>query len=319
MTDVADVYHFTYGYITLVLSYGFSVLGSLLALVCTARAQAIQDRSRRARWLVLAAWALGGTGIWVMHFTAMLGFTVPDSPVRYDVTLTVVSWVAAIVVVGIGLFVAGFGRPSVAKVILGGTFAGSGVAIMHYFGMAAMHVDGTVGHDRRFVAAAGAIGIAATIVALWFTVTLRRGVAIVVAAFIAGLAVNGMHYTGMAGVRIHLHPNSHEVAGTPALSFLGPMLLFVLLVVVTLAYALLRSTAVDSGRLFGPEPAFGQGQGPLRAPSASMPPQVPTQRIPTQRVAPPAPQRSFSQQWEPVRQRRPQHVTFGGTPPARSR
>jgi NO-binding membrane sensor protein with MHYT domain len=294
MPDVAEVHHFTYGFVTLVLSYGFSVLGSLLALVCTARAQSVDERGRRSLWLLLAAWALGGTGIWVMHFTAMLGFTVPDSPVRYDVSLTVVSWVAAIVVVSVGLFVAGSGRPSAGKVVLGGLVTGSGVAIMHYFGMAAMHVNGSVGHDRRFVVSAGAIAVAACIVALWFTVTLRRGFAIVMGAFIMGIAVNGMHFTGMAGVRVHLRPDSSEVAGVPPLTFLGPMLVFVLLVVVTLAYALLRSTDIDVGWTYGPAPASPPGSGsppwapaPRRRPARWTPTQsTPTRQPPPRRPAP---------------------------------
>jgi NO-binding membrane sensor protein with MHYT domain len=317
MSDAAEVFHFTYGFVTLVLSYGFSVLGSLLALVCTARAQAIRERPRRAWWLLLAAWALGGTGIWVMHFTAMLGFTVPDSPVRYDVPLTVVSWVAAIIVVGVGLLVAGFGRPSAAKVVLGGLIAGSGVAIMHYFGMAAMHVNGDVGHDRRFVAAAGAIAIAASTVALWFTVTLRRVFAIVLGAFIMGVAVNGMHYTGMAGVRVHLHAAANQVPGVPALTFLGPMMIFVLLVVVTLAYAMLRSTDVDAGWIYqsgapaGTEPAAAGAPWDLSQRRASAP-RIPAQRewsSGSERAGGPervgAQPRTLAQQWAPLPQRRP--------------
>ncbi|MGR7001497.1 MHYT domain-containing protein [Yinghuangia aomiensis] len=39
----------------------------------------------RARWLVLASLSLGGTGIWVMHFIAMLGFQHPraGNPLRH--------------------------------------------------------------------------------------------------------------------------------------------------------------------------------------------------------------------------------------------
>jgi NO-binding membrane sensor protein with MHYT domain len=194
----------------------------------------------------MAAWALGGTGIWVMHFMAMLGFTVPGSPVRYDVMTTIASWVTAIVVVGIGLFIVGFGKRSALKVIAGGTFAGVGVAAMHYTGMAAMRLNGTVGYDRRLVAASVVIAVVAATVALWFTVTLRRGAAIGVAALIMGLAVNGMHFTGMAAMRVHLDDVPDPVSGVNALMFLGPIMLFVLLVVITLAYALLRSTGGET-------------------------------------------------------------------------
>src|SRR4051794_30005086 len=94
-----QVNYYAYGAITPVLSYALSVLGSLLGLVCTARARAIADGRRRARWLLLAAWAIGGTGIWVMHFMAMLGYTVTGEQIRYDPALTVASLLIAIAIV----------------------------------------------------------------------------------------------------------------------------------------------------------------------------------------------------------------------------
>ena len=53
---------------------------------------------RLARWwLSLAAVAIGGTGIWTMHFVAMLGFSVVGTPIRYDVGLTAASALIAVV------------------------------------------------------------------------------------------------------------------------------------------------------------------------------------------------------------------------------
>ncbi|HEX5994371.1 MAG TPA: MHYT domain-containing protein [Jiangellales bacterium] len=239
---MAELHHFSYGWITPAFSYGFSVLGSLLALVCTARAREVEQPARRAGWLALAAWSLGGTGIWVMHFMAMIGFDVIGTPVRYEVVPTIASWAVAIVVVGVGLFIVGFGRRSALKLIGGGVLTGVGVAAMHYSGMAAMRVAGTVSYDRQLVLASVTIAVVAATVALWFAMTLRRAFAIGLAALIMGVAVNGMHFTGMAGLRVHLHDVAGGVTGVPALTFVGPIMVFVLLVVITLAYALLTST-----------------------------------------------------------------------------
>src|SRR5262245_17789574 len=104
-----------------------SFLGSLLGLVLTARSRESRGLAR-ARWLVLAAVAIGGTGIWLMHFMAMLGFDVPGSIVRYDVRTTALSLVIAIVIVSLGLFSVGFGRTSMARIVAGGTLLGVGVA-----------------------------------------------------------------------------------------------------------------------------------------------------------------------------------------------
>ena len=65
--------------------------GSLLGLICTARVRNTPTSAGRAGWLILAAWAIGGTGIWVMHFMAMLGFGVRGEDIRYDVSLTAAS------------------------------------------------------------------------------------------------------------------------------------------------------------------------------------------------------------------------------------
>jgi NO-binding membrane sensor protein with MHYT domain len=82
------------------------------------------DRRKRAWLLVLAAWAIGGTGIWVMHFMTMIGFSVTKSPLRYDVPVTVASFLIAVVMVGIGLFIVGFGKAAAVKVLIGGPIAG---------------------------------------------------------------------------------------------------------------------------------------------------------------------------------------------------
>mgnify|MGYP001072022427 CR=1 FL=1 len=237
--------HFTYGAVTPTLSYALSVLGSLLGLVCTARARAMEDSKRRARWLLLAAWSIGGTGIWVMHFMAMLGFTVPGIPIRYDLATTVASWITAIVVVGIGLFVVGFGEPNPVKIVLGGVVTGLGVAAMHYTGMAAMRMPAIVHYDQTLVAASIAIAVVAATVALWFTVTVKRGSMILVAALVMGVAVNGMHFTGMFAMSVEPHPNPGPVSGLMPIYFVAPIALFVILVVIVLLTALISRGGMD--------------------------------------------------------------------------
>jgi NO-binding membrane sensor protein with MHYT domain len=54
--------------------------------------------------------AFGATGIWAMHFIAMLGFAIPGQTIQYNVPLTIASMLLAIVVVGVGLFIVGYGN-----------------------------------------------------------------------------------------------------------------------------------------------------------------------------------------------------------------
>jgi NO-binding membrane sensor protein with MHYT domain len=235
---VADVHHFSYGLLTPGVAYVLSILGSLLGLTCTARARGARTTGQRSWWLVLAAFAIGGTGIWSMHFMAMLGFTVAGSRIRYDVLTTLGSAILAVVVVGVGLFIAGFGKRGPLRIIVGGLFAGVGVAVMHYTGMFAMRLDGKVSYDPGLVAASVIIAVVAATVALWFTVTIRRRPAIFVAALIMGVAVCGMHYTGMAAVSVRLGTPTFVIDGATARTLLVPIAVMVLLVIGGLIFAI---------------------------------------------------------------------------------
>jgi len=221
---MTEVHHFSYGLVTPTLAYTMSFIGSLLGLLCTARARVTTGRSR-ASWLGLAALAIGGTGIWVMHFIAMLGFTVPNAEIRYDVPLTLLSCAVAIVVVAIGLFIVGFAGSGTPVVITGGVLTGIGVASMHYMGMTAMNMAGDLSYQPVLVALSVVIALVAATAALWFALKVRGLLATAGAAAIMGVAVTGMHYTGMAAMRIRLHEHAHDAAlgGARPADFLLPL------------------------------------------------------------------------------------------------
>ncbi|EEP69706.1 integral membrane protein [Micromonospora sp. ATCC 39149] len=163
---MAEINHFEYGWITPALSYALSVLGSFLGLVCAGRIRTAGTTGQRVWWVTLASWAIGGTAIWSMHFMAMLGFAVEGTRIRYDVPLTVASALVAVAAVGIGLTTVGTGRISGLRIGAGGLFTGLGVAAMHYTGMAAMRLGGSLGYDRVRVALSVAIAVVAATVAL---------------------------------------------------------------------------------------------------------------------------------------------------------
>lgn len=238
---MAEIHHFEYGLITPILSYALSVLGSLLGLTCAIRVHEATTPGRRAWWLILAAWAIGGTAIWTMHFMAMLGFGVVGTQIRYDIPITAASAVIAIVVVGIGLFIVGLGRPSALKIVVAGLLTGLGVAAMHYTGMAAMRLDGRVDYDLRRVGASIVIAVVAATVALWLTVVVRGAGAIIGSAPVMGVAVNGMHFTGMSAMSVHLDPSVGAISGATALTLLVPIVVAVIVVVIGLIYAVLAA------------------------------------------------------------------------------
>ena len=280
-----EIHHFEHGWVTPAVSYTLSVLGSLLGLTCAVRLRAAGSGGGRAWWLALSAIAIGGTGIWTMHFVAMLGFSVVGTPIRYDVALTAASAVLAIAAVGAGLMIVfGGERARAFRIVTGGVLAGLGVAAMHYMGMYAMHLNGEISYGTQRVAASVAIAVVAATVALWLTVTVQKPPAIFGAALIMGVAVNGMHFTGMSAMTVHEGPVTGTPTGATATTLLIPIGLAVVFGVLGLVYALMaaptdedRAAAAylaarleQSGSAPEPRPAGG--------PPANGPAHIPQQR-----------------------------------------
>ena len=211
-----------FGWLTPVLSYLMACVGGALGLRATLRAVHAANRRSRRNWLAAAAVAIG-TGIWTMHFVAMLGFTVVGSQVRYDVPLTLLSLVVAILVVGAGVFFVarGGGRP--AALFAGGIATGLGVAAMHYIGMYAVRMNGTVHYAPWEVGASILIATIAATAALWASLTIRNPLTTLGASMVMGVAVSAMHYTGMAAVRVTVSPGAPPPSGATAMEFIFPL------------------------------------------------------------------------------------------------
>ncbi len=161
------------------------------------------DARRAARnWWVGGSLAMG-TGIWSMHFVGMLAFSLPIA-IGYTKLLTFASWVAAVVVSGIALKIASGGSLTASRLVGGATTMGAGICAMHYIGMAALDMSPGIVWDTRLVGASAAIAVVASAAALLIFFWLRKlGDANrlpyqALAALVMGLAISGMHYTGMS-------------------------------------------------------------------------------------------------------------------------
>jgi NO-binding membrane sensor protein with MHYT domain len=241
---MVSVHNFSYGLLTPALGYVMSCLGCFLGLRCTTRARAHRGQAR-ARWLLLAAVSIATTGIWVMHFIAMLGFTIPDQTVRYNVPVTILSMLVAVVVVGIGLLIVGFGGEGMRPLLLGGLIIGCGVASMHYIGMDAMRMPDTMRYNTPLLVLSVIIAVVAGTAALWAALRLTSVWSTLTASLIMGVAVSGMHYTGMAAMRVYGVQSPGMAAamlgGASAVSFLLPLIVgisilaFVLTAVISLS------------------------------------------------------------------------------------
>jgi NO-binding membrane sensor protein with MHYT domain len=240
---MAQIHHFDHGWLTPTISYLLSVLGSYLGLVCAVRLRSAHSTGWRVWWLSLAAVAIGGTGIWTMHFVAMLGFSVSGTPIRYDVGLTAASAIIAVVTVGVGLVVALLGGETARRlrIIAGGLIAGLGVAAMHYTGMAAMRLNGDISYTTDRVVISVVIAVVAATVAIWLALTVSKPLVIFASALVMGVAVNGMHFTGMTAMSVTEHGAGGNVSGASASTLLIPIGLAVIFGVFGLVYALIAA------------------------------------------------------------------------------
>jgi NO-binding membrane sensor protein with MHYT domain len=188
-------------------------------------------KKKRLLWIVGAAVALGGGGIWSMHFIAMLAYKLPIA-VNYDLTITVASLIAAIVVTGIGLYIVTGGNLGLVRLSAAGAFVGVGVCAMHYTGMAAMRMNAELSYDPAIFALSFVVAIVVATVGLFLLVTMRKELHRVLSALVIAFAVSGMHYTAMYGTTCRVTDLSAAQNIAPGIS---PVLMAVCIAGATMA------------------------------------------------------------------------------------
>lgn len=179
-----------------------ATLASYTALDLADRLSLLAYAHARQMWLAGGALAMG-IGIWSMHFIGMLSFSL-NIPLGYDLAVTGYSLVIAVLVSWFALYVVMRKDLGLARLLVGGALMGLGIASMHYVGMHALLMDPAIHYDRAIVAASIIIAIAASTAALCGAHTLRSADQRYVmrkriaTACVMGVAIAGMHYTGMA-------------------------------------------------------------------------------------------------------------------------
>ncbi|MEN5424784.1 EAL domain-containing protein [Stenotrophomonas pennii] len=183
-----------------------AVLASYTALDMAGRLATAQGRV--ARWWLAGGAAAMGLGIWSMHFIGMLAFKLPI-PIGYDLAITVYSLAVSVGASAYALWLVSRPQLPTRRLFAGALLMGLGIAAMHYLGMAAMRMQPGIDYDPLWFIASILIAIGAAGAALWIAFRLRiegrntrrlRGAA----SLVMGLAIVGMHYTGMAAARFPL-------------------------------------------------------------------------------------------------------------------
>ncbi|MBO9622307.1 MAG: PAS domain S-box protein [Sphingomonas sp.] len=201
----------THDWTLVVVSIAIAIVASYTALDLAGRTRA-SEGWLRSIWLGAAAAAMGG-GIWSMHFVAMLAFSVPGMEFTYDPGLTLLSLIVAIGATGTSFVVTNRLGRAPFPLLASGLLMGLGVVAMHYIGMAAMHMGGTLSYDRLWLSISVLIAIGAATTALWIGSRDRHPVTALTAAVLMGFAIAGMHYAGMRAAVFTMAPGLDMAKG----------------------------------------------------------------------------------------------------------
>ncbi|MHB9800135.1 putative bifunctional diguanylate cyclase/phosphodiesterase [Pseudomonas sp. MT3] len=210
-----------------------------VAILASYTALDLAGRIATARGWPTLLWIGGGgvamgIGVWSMHFIGMLAFSLPIA-LGYDLTLTLLSLAIAVLSSGFALALVSQERLPPWQLVLGALAMGAGISCMHYLGMYAMLMQPGIDYDPLLFGLSLVVAVLASGAALYIAFRLRRNTPYVRlvragAALVMGVAIVGMHYTGMAAARF---PDGSFCGAAP--SGLGNDWMAVLVIVVTLA------------------------------------------------------------------------------------
>ncbi|HEY3114866.1 MAG TPA: MHYT domain-containing protein [Gemmatimonadaceae bacterium] len=202
----------SYSFVLVILSVVVALIGAYVAVEIAQRAHASEGR-RRIAWSCAGALVLG-LGIWSMHFVGMLALNLPML-VWYDALALFASIVAAVGGCAIAFIIFNRARVGWPLLAVASVLVGAAIAGMHYTGMAGMRMSGQVIYDPLLVGVSVGVGIILSFAALALTRKLieagskpgtwpkKAG-----ASLLLGLAVAGMHYTGMTAAKFNAGPGN---------------------------------------------------------------------------------------------------------------
>jgi len=153
---------------------------------------------RRLPWIALTG-VCAGTGIWATHFVAMLAYG-GDFPTAFEPVATLGSLILAILFATLGFGLANYAQS--AAILAGGAVIGASIGIMHYIGMRALLVPGTLQWDVPLVAFSWIAGPFLAASALFAFHRAKGPRALFYGATLLTLAICALHFTSMGALTI---------------------------------------------------------------------------------------------------------------------
>jgi two-component system sensor histidine kinase/response regulator len=187
--------------LSILIAIGSSYIGLQIAAMASRAPKGLHAQIA----LLTGSLALGG-GIWSMHFIGMLAFRIGNH-VHYDPLITLGSMAPSVFASWVALQMLSSDSISRKRLLLGGVLVGAGIGAMHYSGMAAMHMGIVLKYDPWWFGLSILVAVLLAILALWIRFGLREQRWLnplqknLLASTVMGLAIAGMHYTGMEAAR----------------------------------------------------------------------------------------------------------------------
>ena len=164
------------------------------------------SQKRTSAWAIIFGVSIG-SGIWGVHFIAMLAFHMPVA-IQYNLSPALFSLGAAIVFATLSVLpLRRGGKLAGLTLPVAGILMGLGISATHYVGMAAISMPVNVHFDISTATLSVLTAVLASTAALWIVNHLRTTRVSgnlplkTLAALVMGLAISGTHYTGMGSAR----------------------------------------------------------------------------------------------------------------------
>jgi len=249
--DQSIAYKGEYNPFLVILSVVIASMAAYVALKISDRIKQTPTSKGKRGWGIAGAMAMG-IGIWSMHFTGMLAYSLPVK-IYYDPTVTLISVFPGIIASAVALYFLNAETIGFWRLNLGGILMGVGIGTMHYTGMAAMITDGA---GMFYNPAWFALSILVAHVLATFALFVKfasgqmkqygEEVTALVSAIIMGCAIVCMHYTGMKAA-IFVPDLKATIAPDVLAGLIAPggLIFFIILGTIAIMGITIRFTFVD--------------------------------------------------------------------------
>ncbi|MDD5329241.1 MAG: EAL domain-containing protein [Sulfuricella sp.] len=257
--DSSLLYAGHYDPLLVVLSVGIAIFASHASFMVSQHVAAGGAAMTRYGWTLVGGFCMGA-GVWAMHFTGMLAFSLPCAT-TYDPVVTLLSMIPGVLASTLAVWIVSRREISFARLASGGLLLGAGIGTMHYTGMAAYRMNGLIRYDLKLFLLSLLAAVVLATLALWIKFQLQswqarwRAFAPAVGAVVMGLAVSAMHYTAMTAAYFIRDGDASLPESQLAPAFIASVVLVItsaIILITLIAIFLARPSVFSFARIYRP-------------------------------------------------------------------